>query len=146
MVDAQASSLSNREHSFAILVRYVLFAIVAGVTNLLTQWIVFGLVPVQPLATSILTGTAVGFIVKYFLDKRWIFFAADGGVRQEVYRLFLYGTFSVVMTLVFWAFEISFLAIGGTDLAKYAGAVIGLAIGNFTKYLLDRSFTFDQKA
>src|SRR5208283_921394 len=146
MMDAQASSLSARERSFAIMVRYVLFAIIAGVMNLLTQWMVFGLAPVRPLATSILAGTAVGFIVKYFLDKRWIFFAADGGVRQEVHRLFLYGTFSVAMTLVFWAFEISFLAIGGTDLAKYAGAVIGLAIGNFTKYLLDRSFTFDQKA
>lgn len=50
------------------------------------------------------------------------------------------------MTLVFWGFEIAFLAIGGTDFAKYLGAVVGLAIGNSAKYFLDRSFTFNQKA
>ena len=50
------------------------------------------------------------------------------------------------MTLLFWSFEIAFWKIGGTELAKYLGAAIGLAIGNFAKYLLDRSFTFARRA
>jgi hypothetical protein len=50
----------------------------------------------------------------------------------------------VAMTLVFWAFEIAFLAIGG--FAKYTGAVVGLSIGNFAKCLLDRTFTFNRPA
>ena len=139
-------TLSAREHSFAILVRYVSFAIIAGAMNLMTQAIVFGLAPVQPLAASILAGTAVGFMVKYILDKRWIFFDDYDGAAQEVRKIFLYGSFSVAMTLVFWGFEIAFFEIGGTQTAKYTGAVIGLSIGNFAKYLLDRGITFNQKA
>jgi putative flippase GtrA len=132
--------------SHVILVRYVLFAIIAGVANLLTQAIVFALAPAQSLALSILAGTGVGFVVKYILDKRWIFFDDYDGAAKEIHKIALYGSFSVAMTLVFWGFEIAFLAIGGTNLAKYTGAVIGLAIGNFAKYLLDRTFTFNQKA
>jgi putative flippase GtrA len=123
-----------------------LFAIIAGVMNLLTQGVVFSLAPVRPLAASILAGTAAGFVVKYLLDKHWIFFDGYGDGRQESYKVFLYASFSAAMTLVFWGFEIAFLAIGGTNFAKYFGAVVGLAIGNFAKYFLDRSFIFKQKA
>jgi putative flippase GtrA len=146
MTNARSSTLSARDWSLAILVRYVLFAIIAGAINLLTQKIVFGIASVQPLAVSILAGTAAGFIVKYFLDKHWIFFDEYGDSGQEVRKVILYASFSVAMTLVFWAFEIAFLAIGNTDFAKYTGAVVGLSIGNFAKYLLDRTFTFNRPA
>ena len=96
----------------------------------------------QPLALSILAGTGVGFAVKYLLDKRWIFFDGYHGPAREARKIFLYGSFSVAMTLIFWGFEVGFLAVFGTNTAKYTGAVIGLAIGNFLKYLLDRTFTF----
>jgi putative flippase GtrA len=144
MTNTRFSRLSARDRSFAILVRYVLFAIIAGVVNLLTQGIVFGVATVQPLASSMLAGTAAGFIVKYFLDKHWIFFDDCAGATQEIRKIVLYGSFSVAMTLVFWGCEIAFLEIGGTQFAKYTGAVIGLSIGNFAKYLLDRTFTFNQ--
>ncbi len=130
----------------AIAVRYVLFAVVAGVMNLGTQAVVFAIAPVQPLAVSILAGTGVGFVVKYLLDKRWIFFDDYDGAAKEARKIFLYGSFSVAMTFVFWAFEVGFLGMWGTNTAKYIGAVIGLAIGNFAKYLLDRTFTFNQAA
>lgn len=134
-----------RQGSPAILARYALFCVIAGVMNILTQAAVFRLVSFQPLAVSILAGTAVGFIVKYILDKHWIFFDDYGDVRGEVGKLFLYGAFSVAMTLVFWAFELAFLAVGGTQFSKYLGAAVGLAIGNSAKYLLDYHFTFAQK-
>jgi putative flippase GtrA len=140
------SSIASVKERSSLLLRYVLFAIFAGIMNLLTQGVVFSVAPVRPLAASILAGTAAGFVVKYLLDKHWIFFDDNGNARQEIYKIVLYGSFSVAMTLVFWGFEIAFLAIGGTDFAKYLGAVIGLAIGNFAKYFLDRSFTFNQKA
>jgi putative flippase GtrA len=126
--------------------RYLLFAVVAGTANLLTQAVVFAFSTIEPLATSILTGTIVGFFLKYILDKNWIFFDAYAGARREARKIFLYGAFSVLMTLLFWGFEITFWKIGGTELAKYLGAAIGLAIGNFAKYLLDRSFTFARRA
>lgn len=133
-----------RRGSPAILARYALFCVIAGVMNILTQAAVFRLVSFQPLAVSILAGTAVGFIVKYFLDKHWIFFDDYGDVRREVGKVVLYGAFSVAMTLVFWATELAFFAVGGTQFFKYLGAVVGLTIGNFAKYFLDYHFTFAQ--
>ena len=132
--------------SLSLPLRYLLFAVVAGTANLLTQFVVFAFSTIEPLATSILTGTIVGFFLKYILDKNWIFFDAYVGARREARKIFLYGAFSVLMTLLFWSFEIAFWKIGGTELAKYLGAAVGLAIGNFAKYLLDRNFTFARRA
>lgn len=126
----------------AIALRYLLFVVIATAANLGAQALVFPLAPVQPLALSMLAGTGVGFVVKYLLDKRWIFFDGYHGPAKEARKIFLYGAFSVAMTLIFWGFELGFLKVFGTDTAKYAGAVIGLAIGNFLKYLLDSNFTF----
>jgi putative flippase GtrA len=146
MTNASPTRLSARERSHGILARYVLFVIIASVMNLVTQGIVFGLAPVQPLTVSILAGTGIGFVVKYCLDKRWIFFDDYGGAAKEVRKIVLYCAFSVAITLVFWVFEISFFLVGGTNLAKYTDAEIGLAIGNYVKYLLDRAYTFNPKA
>jgi putative flippase GtrA len=129
-----------------IAARYILFAVIAGAMNLGAQAIVFGIAPVQPLALSILTGTGVGFVAKYLLDKHWIFFDGYHGPGREARKVILYGAFSVAMTLIFWAFEVGFLAVWGTNVAKYVGAVIGLGIGNFLKYRLDRAFTFNEGA
>ena len=145
MTAAPPDSAAAAPPPAAIAVRYILFAVIAGAMNLGAQAIVFAIAPVQPLALSILAGTGVGFVVKYLLDKRWIFFDGYHGPAKEVRKIFLYGSFSVAMTLIFWAFEVSFLWLWGTDTAKYAGAVIGLAIGNCLKYLLDRTFTFNQR-
>lgn len=141
----RSASVAARNRSFATFVRYVLFAGIAGVMNLVSQWIVFSIAPVRALEASILAGTAVGFIVKYILDKHWIFFDSYDGVHREVRKIVLYGLFSVAMTVIFWGFEVAFLIVGGTEIAKYTGAVIGLSIGYFAKYLLDRNYTFDRK-
>jgi putative flippase GtrA len=146
MPSAPRTPVSGRLAPAHLAARYVLFAVIAGAMNLGAQAIVFAIAPVQPLALSILAGTGVGFVVKYLLDKRWIFFDDYHGPAREARKVFLYGSFSVAMTLLFWAFEVGFLAIWGTNSAKYAGAIIGLAIGNFLKYQLDRTFTFNQKA
>jgi putative flippase GtrA len=126
-------------------VRYVLFAIVATLANLITQEAVIRVAPVTPLALSILMGTAAGFILKYMLDKRWVFEDDYGGHRQELQKITLYGAFSVLTTLVFWGFEVAFWMIWQTDLAKYTGAVLGLAIGYAAKFFLDRTFVFKER-
>jgi putative flippase GtrA len=48
----------------------------------------------------------------------------------------------VVTTAIFWVAETAFWLTWGTDLAREAGAVIGLSIGYVTKYLLDRRYVF----
>ncbi len=126
-------------------VRYVLFAVVATLANLITQEAVIRTAPVAPLTLSILMGTVAGFILKYVLDKRWVFEDEYGGHRQELQKITLYGAFSVLTTLIFWGFEVAFWMIWQTDLAKYTGAVLGLAIGYAAKFVLDRTFVFKER-
>lgn len=128
-----------------IAIRYVLFAVVATLANLAAQEIVIRFAPVAPLAVSILAGTVAGFAVKYVLDKKWIFYDAFTTHREEARKISLYGLFSVATTLIFWGFEVTFWMIWRTDVAKYAGAVLGLAIGYAAKFVLDQAFVFRER-
>jgi hypothetical protein len=121
--------------------RYVMFAIVAMLANLATQEFVIRISPFA-LTLSILAGTAAGFILKYILDKWFVFEDGFDGHSREVQKVALYGAFSVGTTFIFWAFEVAFWTIWKTDAAKYTGAVIGLAIGYAAKFALDRAFVF----
>lgn len=127
-------------------VRYVLFAIFATLANLVTQEIVVRLAPVAELSLSILAGTVAGFVLKYVLDKKWVFQDGYSGSRQEVQKVTLYGMFSVLTTLIFWTVEVTFWLVWQTDFAKYTGAVLGLFIGYAAKFLLDRAFVFRERS
>jgi putative flippase GtrA len=122
--------------------RYLVFALIGTSGNLSTQEIVIRILPMAPLSISILAGTIAGFILKYVLDKHWVFRDAYGTHRDELRKISLYGAFSVFTTLIFWAFELSFFAIWHTEFAKYLGAAIGLMIGYTAKFLLDRTYVF----
>ena len=122
--------------------RYVMFAIVAMLANVATQEFVIRISRFAPLTLSILAGTAAGFILKYILDKWFVFEDGFDGHSREVQKVALYGAFSVGTTLIFWGFEVAFWTIWKTDAAKYTGAVIGLAIGYAAKFALDRTFVF----
>lgn len=126
-------------------IRYVVFAGIATLANLATQEAVVRVAPLSPLALSIVMGTATGFILKYLLDKKWVFDDGYSGHRRELQKITLYGVFSVFTTLVFWSFEVVFWVIWRTDFAKYTGAVIGLAIGYAAKFVLDRAFVFKER-
>ena len=128
-----------------IAVRYVLFAVLATLANLAAQETVIRLAPVAPLALSIVAGTAVGFAVKYVLDKKWIFYDAFTSHRDEARKISLYGLFTVLTILVFRGFEVTFWTIWRTDIAKYTGAVLGLAIGYAAKFALDQNFVFRER-
>jgi putative flippase GtrA len=125
--------------------RYVVFAIVATLANLATQELVIRLSPLAPLVLSILAGTAAGFVLKYVLDKRWIFEDSSDSHAQEIRKIGLYGAFSVLTTLIFWGFEVGFWILWRTDFAKYSGGALGLAIGYAAKFVLDRTFVFTER-
>ncbi len=138
-VDGERSSLS----SHTVFVRYVVFSFVAGVANLASQQaVVLVFPPLTPLMISVLAGTAIGFAVKYVLDKHYIFLDGYDGHAAELRKVALYGVFSVATTFVFWGFELGFWYTWRSVEAKYAGAILGLAIGNWLKFLLDRAWTF----
>jgi hypothetical protein len=95
---------------------------------------------------SVIVGTATGLVTKYVLDKKYIFgFRARNAVHDG--RTFaLYTLTGVATTLVFWGFEFGFDHIFASKAMRYAGGVIGLAIGYVMKYRLDRQFVFRAEA
>lgn len=127
-----------------LIARYSLFALVATAANFLGQSLVLQLAPTSShgLTISILSGTLIGFAVKYLLDKKFIFFDAFGSTTREGVKVFLYGVTAIFTTLIFWSFELGAFAVWHNSFAKYAGGAVGLSIGYFTKYLLDRRFVF----
>lgn len=127
----------------ALLLRYTAFAVIATIANLATQRVVLAagegaLVFVAALGA----GTLVGLILKYALDKRWIFFDRASGLQAHGRKFTLYTVMGLVTTVIFWGTETAFWLIWQTDLMREAGAVIGLAIGYTVKYNLDRRFVF----
>jgi putative flippase GtrA len=144
MSDAEALGRPSLSRG-AILARYVLFAVAAGVANIATQAIVVRVLPGVTLMVSILSGTAVGFLVKYLLDKHWVFFDPYQDAVGEARKIAAYGAFGVATTLLFWAVELGAWYAFHTTEAKYLGAVIGLALGNWLKYRLDRRFVFARR-
>jgi putative flippase GtrA len=125
-----------------LFVRYVLFAVIAGLANLASQELAVRFLPHQPIMMSILLGTGIGFFVKYALDKRWIFLDPYESHASELRKIIIYGASGVGTTLLFWAMELGAWNIWNTVEAKYYGAVLGIALGNYIKYLLDKRYAF----
>jgi len=128
--------------AYVIFVRYVCFAVVAGLSNIVTQEIVIRAILSQPVEVSILGGTAIGFFVKYLLEKRWVFLDMYDSHAAEIRKIVVYGIFGLGTTVLFWGIELSFWYVGHTVEAKYVGAGLGLALGNWIKYLLDKHYVF----
>jgi len=81
-------------------------------------------------------------VVKYLLDKRWIFADAETGLRAHSRKFSLYSAMGLITTAIFWASETAFWLAFGTHEARELGAVLGLAAGYVVKYQLDKRFVF----
>lgn len=133
----------------SLALRYGGFAVVATLANLGMQRVVFWGTPAAEVGAArfvlaVAAGTLVGLVVKYILDKRWIFFDQTTGARAQGAQFMLYSLMGVATTLIFWATETAFWLIWQTDLARETGAVLGLTVGYVTKYALDRRFVFNR--
>ena len=125
------------------LVLYALFAVLATFANLATQRVVLGLGESGVhFAAAVALGTMVGLVVKYVLDKRWIFADASTGLRAHSRKFSLYTAMGLVTTAIFWGTETAFWLLWQTDLMRELGAILGLGIGYIVKYNLDRRFVF----
>ncbi|MDD9732257.1 GtrA family protein [Mameliella sp. AT18] len=126
-----------------LLLRYAGFAVLATLANLATQRLVLlagdgG----TAFALAVGAGTLVGLVVKYLLDKRWIFYDDATGLRAHGRKFTLYTVMGIVTTAVFWGTETAFWIFWKTDVMRELGAVLGLTIGYVIKYNLDRRFVF----
>lgn len=91
---------------------------------------------------ALFVGTLVGLVLKYLLDKRWIFADRTTGMAMHGRKFTLYTTMGIATTAIFWGTETAFWAIWQSDIARETGAVLGLGIGYLVKYRLDRRFVF----
>jgi hypothetical protein len=126
---------------------YTLVSALATVANIATQALVVALYEgAFAIQLSVLLGTATGFPIKYVLEKKHVFeFQADNLAHDT--RLFiLYGFMGVFTTLIFWGVEWAFQVLFQTDAMRYLGGAIGLTLGSFIKYHLDKRFVFKQVA
>lgn len=126
-----------------LILRYAAFAVIAVVANLGAQRVVLALMDgTGGFALALFVGTGVGLVVKYVLDKRWIFQDHSTGVAAHGKRFSRYTLTGVVTTAIFWGTETAFWWAFEADIMREVGAVIGLSIGYVTKYRLDRRFVF----
>lgn len=121
--------------------RYAAFAGIAILANLGAQRLVLGWAG-GGLPAAMIAGTTLGLLVKYLLDRRWIFGDRTIGIRAHGRCFSLYTATGGLTTLLFWAVEAGFWRIGQTDTARELGAFLGLSLGYGIKYVLDRRFVF----
>ncbi len=122
---------------------YVVFAVIATCANIASQEAALRIYDGDfslPLALAV--GTAVGLVVKYVLDKRYIFRFRSQNAIEDGRTFFLYAATGVATTAIFWGMETGFYLIFQTRELQYAGGIIGLGIGYFAKYRLDKRFVF----
>ena len=123
--------------------RYVLFAIISTIVNLGFQYLSFLVYSgFLALYVAMFVGTLAGLILKYVLDKKYIFFHETKSKKEDGKKFLLYSLMGVFTTFIFWGFEIGFDYLFEDKNAKYLGGLIGLAIGYVVKYNLDKKFVF----
>lgn len=123
--------------------RYAAFAVIATAANLMLQRLVLQIMSGSlGLALALICGTGAGLVIKYLLDKRWIFDDRTTGLATHGRKFGLYSLMGVATTLIFWASETGFWLVWRTDVMREAGAVLGLLVGYIVKYNLDRLFVF----
>lgn len=124
-------------------ITYSILALIATIANIGAQDIVARLYAGQfSLLAAITAGTGIGLIVKYVLDKRYIFQFRARDAAHDGKTFLLYTAMGLITTVIFWGFEFGFDHVFETREMRYVGGVIGLAIGYYAKYQLDKRFVF----
>ncbi|MBF0475740.1 MAG: GtrA family protein [Deltaproteobacteria bacterium] len=127
----------------SLVIRYALFAILATEVNILGQDITSRFYRGHyELYLSMFCGTMAGLVVKYVLDKKYIFCYKTNGLADDTRKFILYSAMGVITTLVFWGVEIGFDYMFGARYMRYLGGAIGLTIGYLVKYQLDKRLVF----
>ena len=133
--------------SSKLTINYAIFALIATAANISAQDIVIRAYSgALDILTSVVVGTGVGLVVKYILDKRYIFRFRARSVAHDTKTFALYTVMGLATTVIFWGFEFGFHHIFETKEMRYLGGVMGLAIGYLTKYHLDKRYVFRTEA
>ena len=132
--------------STKLAVQYAIFALIATTANIGAQDLVVQTYNgTGAIVASIVAGTGVGLVVKYLLDKRYIFRFRAANVAHDTRTFALYAAMGLATTVIFWGFELGFHYLFATREMRYLGGAIGLAIGYLAKYHLDKRYVFQRQ-
>ena len=124
-------------------ISYTIFALLATIANIGSQDISLRLYDgIYAVVLSVLVGTVIGLVVKYILDKKYIFRFQVKNTAHDTQVFFLYTIMGLITSVIFWGFEFGFDYLFQSKEMRYTGGVIGLAIGYYIKYQLDKRFVF----
>ena len=126
--------------------KYILFAILAMTVNIFFQYLSFLLIDHKyELYIAILNGTILGMILKYYLDKNYIFYYVKKKFNNKnIFLLYIFT--SIFTTIIFWAIELWFSYYVNINYSEYLGALVGLTLGYSLKYLLDKQLVFNNQS
>lgn len=128
-------------------ISYVSFALIATVANIGAQDLVIrNYSGAFDILASVAVGTGVGLVVKYILDKRYIFRFRARSIAHDSQIFALYTAMGLATTVIFWGFEFGFHYIFETKEMRYLGGAIGLGVGYLIKYHLDKRYVFRTEA
>ena len=124
-------------------ITYAIFALIATAANIGAQDLVIrSYIGPFDILYSIAGGTGVALIVKYILDKRYIFRFRVRNAVHDGQTFILYTLMGLATTSIFWGFEFGFQHLFATKEMRYFGCIIGLAIGYLAKFHLDKRSVF----
>ena len=124
-------------------VLYIIFALIATGTNLISQWPFFTFFDgYWVIYAAMTTGTLTGLVTKYILDKRWIFYYTTSCMQDDLTCFGLYSLMGIFTTAIFWGTEMSFYYLFDFSGSQYIGGALGLSVGYTAKYILDKKYVF----
>lgn len=124
-------------------IKYAILALIATAANIGAQDIVVrAYAGAFDVLISVAVGTGAGLVVKYILDKRYIFRFRARDAVHDGQTFALYTFMGLATTAVFWGFEFSFHHLFETKPMRYLGGILGLALGYLAKYHLDKRYVF----
>ena len=124
---------------------YTILAIIATAANLLAQAMSLSIYSGEfKVWLALFVGTGVGLLVKYWLDKRYIFAYQTQDLSHESKTFSLYTAMGIITTVIFWGTELAFATWFEHPAMLYVGGALGLAVGYVIKYQLDKRYVFIQ--
>ena len=127
----------------SLAIKYAFFALLATLLNIAAQDATLGVYSgafALPLAMA--CGTLCGLVLKYPLDKRYIFNYRTKCLSEDGRKFIVYSFFGLFTTLLFWGTEMGFDRAFKTADMRHLGAALGLGLGYLLKYKLDKKFVF----
>ncbi|WOE31303.1 MULTISPECIES: GtrA family protein [unclassified Acinetobacter] len=130
-------------NSIRLTVLYICFALIATLFNILAQQISTYIYDGSfYIIYAMLIGTFLGLVIKYILDKTFIFQYKTRNLQHNTRLFILYLIAGILTTFIFFGAELLFYYLFEDKEMRYVGGIIGLMIGYICKYYLDKKFVF----